>query len=114
MITPASSTPSDIGAIFHALGDKTRREIFERLSRGPLTVSELSAPFDITLTGVSQHLRVMTDCGLINTVKRGRVRECSINGAGLAAMEGWIAFTRQRWEGRLDRLSDLFDEEDDG
>ena len=108
-----SAAKPDVGAIFHALGDKTRRGIFEQLSYGSRTVSELSAPLDMTLTAVSQHLKVMAECGLVKTSKRGRVRECQLDTAGLSAIDQWISLTRKRWETRLDRLSELLEEDDE-
>lgn len=113
MTLQQSAARPDIGAIFHALGDKTRRDLFEQLSSGPRTVSELSAPLDMTLTAVSQHLKVMADCGLIQTNKRGRVRECRLDPGGLIAIERWVSLTRARWEARLDRLGEMLDEEED-
>jgi DNA-binding transcriptional ArsR family regulator len=102
----------DIGAIFHALGDQTRRDIVERLSYRPHSVSELSGPLEMTLTGVSQHLRILADCGLVRTEKNGRVRECTLVPEGFSAIDRWTSLTRARCEMRLDRLGDLLDEDD--
>ena len=97
--------------VFHALGDPTRRAIVQRLSRGPLSVSRLAAPLDITLTAVGQHLRVLERSGLIRTEKAGRVRTCRMEMKGFSAIEQWIADCRSTWERRLDRLGDLLEEE---
>jgi DNA-binding transcriptional ArsR family regulator len=96
--------------VFHALGDPTRRAIVERLSDGPMSVSRLAEPLDMTLTAVVQHLQVLEESGLVRTEKIGRVRTCRIETAGLAVMEKWIGDRRSRWERRLDRLGDLLDE----
>jgi DNA-binding transcriptional ArsR family regulator len=100
----------DIDRIFHALGDSTRRAIMEKLSAGPISVSQLAAPLDVTLAAVVQHLQILEDSGLVQTEKVGRVRTCRIEPAGLSAAEQWIADRRSMWERRLDRLGDLLAE----
>lgn len=102
-----------VDRVFHALGDPTRRAIVERLSEGPLSVSRLAAPLDITLTAVVQHLRVLEDSGLVHTEKVGRVRTARIETAGFSALDQWIRDQRTLWERRLDRLGDLLAESDD-
>jgi DNA-binding transcriptional ArsR family regulator len=104
----------DIDRLFHALGDPTRRAILDRLSKGPLSVSRLAAPLEITLTAVAQHLQVLEESGLVHTEKLGRVRTCRIETAGFSALEQWIRDHRSLWERRLDRLDDLLSESDDG
>jgi DNA-binding transcriptional ArsR family regulator len=102
----------DIDRIFHALGDPTRRGIVEKLSAGPISVSQLAEPLHITLAAVVQHLQILEDSGLVQTEKVGRVRTCSIEPAGLSAAEQWITDRRSMWERRLDRLGDLLAEQD--
>src|SRR6266852_5768961 len=80
----------DIDRVFHALGDPTRRAIVEKLSQGPISVSRLAEPLDITLAAVVQHLQVLEESGLVQTEKVGRVRTCRIEPAGLSAAEKWI------------------------
>jgi DNA-binding transcriptional ArsR family regulator len=104
----------NIDRMFHALGDPTRRAILEKLSEGPLSVSWLAAPLDITLTAVVQHLQVLEESGLVHTEKVGRVRTCRIETAGFSVLEQWIADRRSMWERRLDRLGDLLAESDLG
>jgi DNA-binding transcriptional ArsR family regulator len=97
----------EIDRVFHALGDPSRRAIVEKLSEGPISVSRLAEPLDITLAAVVQHLQVLEQSGLVRTEKVGRVRTCRIEPAGLSAAEKWIADRRSIWEQRLDRLGDL-------
>ena len=104
---------ASIDRVFHALGDPTRRAIFERLSRGPVSVSKLHAPLNITLAAVVQHLQVLEQSGLVHTTKLGRVRTCRMEPKGLTVVERWINDRRALWEKRLDRLGDLLLEEDD-
>lgn len=98
------------GQVFHALGDATRRALLERLSEGPVSVSRLAEPLDMTLAAVVQHLQILEESGLVHTEKIGRVRTCQIEPAGLSAAERWIADRRTAWERRLDRLGKLLEE----
>jgi DNA-binding transcriptional ArsR family regulator len=99
-----------IERLFHALGDPTRRALVEKLSEGPLSVSRLAVPLDITLTAVAQHLQVLEECGLVQTEKLGRVRTCRLEPGGFSILEEWIKDRRSLWERRLDRLGEMLDE----
>ena len=98
----------DIGHVFHALGDATRRAMLVRLSSGPMSVSRLAEPYEMTLAAVVQHLQILEDAGLVRTEKVGRVRSCRIDAAGRDAAQQWLKVLRPEWEKRLDRLGDLF------
>ena len=91
---------------FQALADSTRRSIIERLTREPVSVSELARPLTMTLPAVMQHLAVLEASGLVRSEKTGRVRTCRINPEALSLAERWINDRRQEWERRLDRLGD--------
>jgi len=93
-----------VDGVFRALGDPTRRRMIERLGRGPLTVSQLAQPLDMTLSAVVQHLAVLESCGLVRSEKVGRTRTCTLEGAGLRLGADWFAGQRAGWEGRLNRL----------
>lgn len=103
----------DIDRVFRALGDPMRRAMVEKLSQGPISVSRLAEPLDITLAAVVQHLQVLEECGLVQTEKLGRIRTCSLAPDGLALVERWIADRRSIWERRLDRLGDLLADSDE-
>jgi DNA-binding transcriptional ArsR family regulator len=106
------SQRAHVDAVFHALGDPTRRAIVERLSEGPTSVSGLAEPLAITLAAVVQHLQVLEKSGLVHTEKTGRVRTCRIESAGFNVAERWIADRRSLWEKRFDRLGKLLAEQD--
>ncbi|MEV0776555.1 ArsR/SmtB family transcription factor [Streptomyces sp. NPDC050433] len=95
-----------LDAVFQALADRTRRDMVERLIRGPLSVSTLAQPLEMSLPAVMQHLQVLEACGLVRSEKVGRVRTCHIEPAGLRMAEGWIGRQRTDWERRLDRLGE--------
>ncbi|MEO8623972.1 MAG: metalloregulator ArsR/SmtB family transcription factor [bacterium] len=103
----------DAARVFYALGDPTRRAIVERLGNGPLSVSSLATPLQITVTAVAQHLRVLEDSGLVSTEKTGRIRTCHIETTGFSVLEQWIGDQRSLWERRFDRLGDLLSEPDE-
>jgi DNA-binding transcriptional ArsR family regulator len=90
--------------MFQALADPSRRQMVERLCRGPASVSELAAPLAMSLPAVVQHLQVLEASGLVRSEKTGRVRTCRIEPAALRAAESWIQERRMLWERRLDRL----------
>jgi DNA-binding transcriptional ArsR family regulator len=100
-----------VDRVFQALGDPTRRAIVDRLSRGPMSVSELAAPLDMTLAAVVQHVQILEESGLVGTEKLGRVRSCHLRSDGLQLAERWIAERRTAWEKRFDRLAALLDKE---
>jgi DNA-binding transcriptional ArsR family regulator len=102
----------DIDQVFHALGDRTRRAIVDRLSRGPESVSQLAERLGITLTAVGQHLAILEECGLAVTEKVGRVRTCRMASTGLDALEQWVAKHRTEWEKRAEMLGKLLDHPD--
>jgi len=95
--------------VFQALADGTRREIVERLVRGPASVSELAKPLEMSLPAVMQHLQVLEACGLVRSEKAGRVRTCRIEPETLRLAESWLNGQRTTWERRLDRLGEHLD-----
>ena len=90
--------------VFHALSNPTRRQVLERLSAGPATVSELAAPFDMQLPSFVQHLAVLERSRLVRSTKRGRVRTYEIAPERFQVVDDWLAARRRMWEARLDRF----------
>lgn len=90
--------------VFHALSNSTRRRVLERLSVGPATVTELAAPFDMTLPSFVQHLSVLERSRLVKSKKRGRVRTYEITPERFEVVEDWLTARRQLWEARLNRF----------
>jgi DNA-binding transcriptional ArsR family regulator len=89
---------------FSALSDATRRGVLERLGRGEASITDLAGAFDMTLTGMKKHVRLLEGAGLVSTEKVGRVRTCRLGPQRLADEASWIATYRQMLEGRFDRL----------
>lgn len=98
---------ASLDRVFQALADPTRRDIVDRLTHGPASVSALAEPLAMSLPAVMQHLRVLEEAGLVRSEKTGRVRTCQVEPATLRTAEEWLAGRRTAWERRLDRLGDL-------
>ena len=108
-----SENAAGADAVFHALGDPTRRAILTRLTRAPASITDLAAELGITKTAVGQHMRILAGAALAASAKQGRVRTCRLDAAGLATARDWIEWHRREWESRLDRLGDYLDTVDD-
>jgi DNA-binding transcriptional ArsR family regulator len=89
---------------FSAISDRTRRAVLERLGRGDSTITELSAAFGMTLTGIKKHVRLLENAGLVTTEKVGRVRHCRLGPRRLEDETAWIAKYQEMLEARYDRL----------
>ncbi len=100
-----------LDSTFAALSDPTRRGILERLGQSNASISELAATFAMTLTGITKHVRILEQAGLVTTEKVGRVRSCRLGPRGLDDETTWIAAYREMLEARLDRLGDFLEEE---
>ncbi|WP_340688799.1 metalloregulator ArsR/SmtB family transcription factor [Amycolatopsis coloradensis] len=98
--------------VFKALSDGTRREMIERLTRGPASVGELAQPLSMSLPAVMQHLQVLEASGLVRSEKAGRVRTCHLEPDGLRMAEDWLGGQRTGWEHRLDRLGGFLDSDE--
>jgi DNA-binding transcriptional ArsR family regulator len=88
---------SPIDRTFSALADPTRRAVLERLGAGSASVSELAAPFGITLTGMKKHIRLLEEAELVTTEKVGRVRRCTLAPYAFEGLTTWLQ--------RLDRFA---------
>ncbi|MCU1486728.1 MAG: hypothetical protein JWN67_3474 [Actinomycetia bacterium] len=93
-----------LDGVFAALADPTRRAVVQRLGGGPASVGELARPFPITLPSFMKHVRTLESCGLIRTVKSGRVRTCTLDPERLSLAEGWLDRQRAIWEAHTERL----------
>jgi len=100
---------SRLDASFAALSDPIRRGILERLGRGETSITELSQRFDMTLTGMKKHVRVLEGAGLVATEKVGRVRRCKLGPRRLEEEKAWIEKYRRMQEERLDRLAEFLE-----
>lgn len=95
-----------LDTLFNALGDPTRRAVVSRLAHSSATVSELAEPHDMALPTFLGHLKKLEQAGLIATLKRGRVRHCTLRPEALLPVRGWLDAQRAIWETRLDQFDD--------
>ena len=96
-----------------ALADPTRRAILTRLARGEARVTELAAPFDISLNSVSKHIRILERAALVKRRRVGREHFLSRNLGPLDEAAAWIDVLRKHWNDRIDRLEMALEHEAD-
>ncbi len=101
-----------LDAVFHALGDATRRRMLRELADGARTVSQLAQPFEMSLAAASKHIKALEGAGLIRREVRGRMHVCHLDPGPLASANDWLAFYERFWTGRLDTLEQLLREAD--
>ena len=95
---------------FAALADPTRRAILARLADGEAAVTELAAPFDMSLPAISKHLKVLERAGLIARSRDAQWRPCRLEAARLKEVSDWLDHYRTFWEESFDRLGDYLRE----
>jgi DNA-binding transcriptional ArsR family regulator len=107
-----------LSVTFAALSDPTRRAILARLALGEATVTELAAPFDMSLPGISKHLKVLQRAGLIEQGRQAQWRPCRLQAEPLRNVADWVGQYRRHWEQSFERLDaylrDLQDTQDQG
>jgi DNA-binding transcriptional ArsR family regulator len=105
------NTPQ-LDAVFHALGDATRRRMLHELANGERNVSQLAKPFAMSLAAASKHIKALENAGLIRREVRGRTHLCHLAPGRLASAHQWLAFYERFWTDRLDVLDRLLRAED--
>ena len=105
-----ATAPDSISSTFAALADPTRRSILARLASGEASVTELAAPFEMTLPAVSKHLKVLERAGLIARGREAQWRPCRLEAAPLKDVADWVERYRQNWEESFDRLDEYLKE----
>lgn len=101
-----------LSAVFHALGDATRRQMLRDLAGGERTVGELAEPFAMSLAAASKHIKVLENAGLIRREIRWRTHVCRLDAGPLSEAHDWLGFYERFWTDRLDALERLLREED--
>ena len=99
-----------LSATFAALSDPTRRAILARLALGETSVTELAAPFEMSMPAVSKHLKVLERAGLISRGREAQWRPCRIEAAALKNVDEWLERYRRFWEASFDRLDEYLRE----
>jgi DNA-binding transcriptional ArsR family regulator len=91
--------------VFFALSDPVRRAILERLDGSSLLVSELAAPFGISLQAVSRHIQVLVRAGLIIQARSGRISRCTLEAEPLSSAAAWINRYAKYWQTQFETLA---------
>jgi DNA-binding transcriptional ArsR family regulator len=102
---PELSDAEFLDRVFFALSDPVRRAILERLDEGPQLVSELAAPFTISLQAVSRHIQLLARAGLVRQERSGRVSRCSLDAGPIFAAAVWINRYSKYWQAQFDVLA---------
>ena len=100
-----------LDAVFHALGDLTRRRMLAQLAEGERTVGQLAEPYDMSLAAASKHVKALEAAGLIRREVQGRTHVCRLEAGPLAEADAWLRHYERFWTARLDRLEALLREE---
>lgn len=98
-----------LSSTFAALADPTRLAIVARLASGPATVSDLAAPFAMTLPAVTKHLGVLERAGLMTRTKKGRTVRCELVQRPLREAADWLEFHQRLWGDSLEKLANLLE-----
>ena len=93
-----------LSVTFAALADPTRRAILARLAQGEASVTELAKPFDLSLPGISKHLKVLQRAGLITQGRNAQWRPCRLEPERLREAADWVGEYKQFWDERYQRL----------
>jgi len=96
--------------VFQAIADPTRREIINLVAAEALNLNAIADNFAISRPAISQHIKILTECGLIIIRKQGRERFCEARLTPLSEVADWVEPFRKRWARQFDRLDTLLDE----
>jgi DNA-binding transcriptional ArsR family regulator len=99
-----------LSVTFAALADPTRRAILARLSQGEASVTELAKPFDLSLPGISKHLKVLQRAGLITQSRSAQWRPCRLEAGRLKEASEWVGEYRRFWDESFQRLDEILQE----
>ena len=108
----ATLTEDRLDRVFHALANRTRRALLQRLKTGAAKVTDLAEPFGVSLNAISKHLIVLEEAGLIRRTIYGRVHSCAFEAGPLATADEWLGTYEDFWTGQLDRFADFVENED--
>jgi DNA-binding transcriptional ArsR family regulator len=104
------SSPDRLSVTFAALADPTRRAILARLAGGEASVTELAKPFDLSLPGVSKHLKVLQRAGLITQGRNAQWRPCRLEAPPLREVADWVGKYRRFWDESFERLDEYLEQ----
>jgi DNA-binding transcriptional ArsR family regulator len=95
--------------VFQAIADPTRRQIINLIAHQPLNLNTIADNFDVSRPAISQHIKILIECGLIDVKKNGRERYCEAKLSQLNEVAQWIEQYRKSWDEKFDRMDDLLE-----
>lgn len=102
-----AAQPDPLSLTFAALADPTRRAILSALAdKGETAVTELAAPFEMSLPAVTKHLKVLERAGLITRSRNAQWRPCRLSAGPLREVSAWVGGYQRFWEESFDRLDE--------
>jgi DNA-binding transcriptional ArsR family regulator len=111
---PYRPKDSTTDRVFGALANPTRRDVLDLLLSGPRTVADIAARFDMARPSVSEHLKVLRDCGLVEERREGRFRYYGVTAGPLHELQEWLSPYERFWRDRLTAMGDVLDEVEKG
>ncbi len=109
-VTTEDAESALLDRVFFALSDPVRRAILQRLDAGALLVSELAAPFEISLQAVSRHIQVLVRAGLVRQERTGRISRCSLDAGPIFAAAVWVNRYSKYWQAQFDLLAAVLEQ----
>ncbi|ELR69013.1 Transcriptional regulator, ArsR family [Fulvivirga imtechensis AK7] len=97
--------------VFQAIADPTRREIINLIAHRSLNLNTIAENFDVTRQAISLHIKILTECGLVNVKKQGRERYCEARLEKLNEVAAWVDQYKVFWNNKLDALGRFLDEQ---
>ena len=97
--------------VFQAIADPTRREIIGLLAINTLTLNGVAENFDVSRPAISKHIKILTECGLVEITQQGRERYCRVNFIKLKEVNDWVAQFHDFWSKKLDALGEMLEED---
>ncbi len=96
--------------VFQAIADPTRRMIIQKLSKGPLNIGQIVEDFDMSRQAVAKHIKILSECGVITVVQKGREQFCEAKLSKLDEVADWVTESRKLWNQRFEKLNMLLKE----
>ena len=106
---PIEASDPELDAVFSALADPVRREILTMLDGNDMLVSELAAPFDMSLQGVSKHIKILVRAGLITQERTGRISRCRLDAGPIFEAALWLNRYSKYWQNQFETLAGWLD-----
>ena len=99
--------PNQLNKVFKSIADPTRREIFHMLivASTALSITQIADHFEISRQGITKHIKMLEQAGLLEMITKGRERYCLANAGPLKEIHDWVMFYEQFWDDKLDKLA---------